>query len=113
MFVGPSPLWEQINRHEADFLGIEVYEIIESTWLGLSCCSYFAARFSRLLIIASGIAAHEFWIGFDGRSMLDLGDSFLMNNDGYHGETWKDGVRRISQGGHPLRWSRIDAVVEW
>ena len=33
-----------------------------------------------------------------------LGDSFVMNNDGCHSETWKDGVRSFTQGERPLRW---------
>ena len=64
------------------------------------------ARASALLILCSPLltagGAYNFWKCFDGGSMLYLGDSPVMNNDGYHGETWKDGVRNFTQGEHFL-----------
>ena len=34
----------------------------------------------------------------------DVGSFLSMNNDGYHGETWEDGVGNFTQGEHSLRW---------
>ena len=66
--------------HEDDFVGIVVYEMIDSTWLGLSRCSYF----SGLLNVATG-GADKFWVGFDGRSVFLFDDSLVIN-DGFLGE---------------------------
>ena len=41
-------------------------------------------------------------MGFDGGSMLHLGDSLVMNNDGVHGGMWRVAMRNLTQGEHPL-----------
>ena len=33
----------------------------------------------------------------------DIGFFLLMNNDGYHGETWEDGERSLAQREHSLK----------
>ena len=48
-------------------------------------------------------------VDFDGQFMGDgfllyddIGFFLLMNNDGYHGETWEDGERSLAQREHSL-----------
>ena len=50
-------------------------------------------------------------VDFDGQFMGDgfllyddIGFFLLMNNDGYHGETWEDGERSLAQREHSLTW---------
>ena len=89
------------HSHEADLVGIVDYEKTRSTWPGFPRSSYFAARFSGFLNVATA-GAYQFWLGSDDGSMLYLGDTLVINNDGFHSERWKDGVRNLTQGEHPI-----------